>query len=137
MERRGPFVAPLKDCSDSAYLCAQAGIASIILPRRCDKETGKTWTLSGVTTSVVAKKQERGSLHGVNEDTYYLVTNGNNFVVFEYKPSIGVYAIYHDPLKRVDLAKVAKRGELDSLKSTKPHYYLPLNTFDGFGACMK
>jgi len=135
MERRGPFVAPLADCSERGLLCARGGIVRIVLPKTCGIKVGQVWTAGDIQTRVLFKTNYTPGPHNVNEETYYLASNGVKNVLYEYKPSVGVFGIYHDPLDSVDFIAMANVSTLNNIRREKPHYYLPLNTFDGFGAC--
>jgi len=135
IEKRGPFLAPLKDCSDPEKFCASGSIVRVVLPRSCNISVGQTWSTGGISTHVIARKVEEPSLHSVNEPAYYLSTDTADNVIYEYKPSVGIYAIYHDPLDKIKLTSLARNNKLDELQRDHPNYYLPLNTFDGFGQC--
>lgn len=133
----GPLGRRLVNCSTEEFYCAQARIVNVALPRSCPAEptAGTVWRVGSVETEVLGEQRYPLSSH-LPTRSFYLGSESNPHIVYEWVRSGGVRAIIWDPLNRLDLVQMARSGELPVFRQNAgARYVLPLETFDAFGYC--
>jgi hypothetical protein len=148
VEKFGPSLSTLTDCSSDEYFCARAEIVRIVLPKACIRagklKVGHTWTHDGVVTKVVAIQRDDplSNIHVITSgEVLYLADPRRKNVVYEYDHARGVTAIYFDLLDELDLIRLAvttrlqdevAMGRLNSYK-----LFFGRTTLDPFGLCLQ
>lgn len=148
-ERFGPFFSNLEDCSTDELLCAKGDLVQIVLPRQCGGIEAGSWRMGDITSSVLGFFDVPLTPHNPRDKMYFLGDPERRWIVYKYSERFGVKSIYFDPLKRMDLVKLASSGDLDDRRvletvknladeyQTKANLLNNLITFDSFGACIR
>jgi hypothetical protein len=136
LEVLGASTTTLVNCSNDSYFCAYAYFLHLVLPKRCPKLfSGQSWSLDGVTTTVLSLHQEGfSSLESFGPTTVALLGDVKfPHLVYKYEIDSGVRAIYLDV--NSNLVAAAQSGDMSAY--SKREYLLSRTTLDAFGQCAK
>ena len=137
----GPKFVFLRDCSTAEFYCA-GGALQLVLPRSCETfRRQSAWSLDGATTRRLyedgGEEAGRKSSHITARPIHLLGDAAQPYRVYLYSEG-GVFALYEDASRRLDLVALAARGDVEALAAATPwrdQLYQQLITFDPMGPC--